>query len=399
MSFVNKNPYFKESISETLKNLGYKELDSDEAQEKIFYCDVSYGTRNNPSYKQCEIVNQLENINLLGNKKLQYDNHCKYYNKRPEYMPMTISFNRSGIDDIGTIFIQNPRESPKVYIVKPENDSFRNGCGIVRNKLELLAHLDAYNMYDDWIIQDYIDNPLLINERKFHFRIYVIYVQTPNYQAAYLSDVGFIYTANKPFREDSYEEDVALSGESSPENVFYVPDDFYKNFGKQVWDNEVRPQLVKITRETLKSVLDTLKCPVNTQKCFKILGYDILINNDYKCYLAEINARGVTYKYPNKEFLDNFYKNILKLVLSPEAIENSTLKKENIPYERILFKKNGELIEGFNGIKRITDNKEINDEQKFNRYYWRIICPIFIIIIILLAFHLLLRSLFHRKRS
>lgn len=381
MSFINNNKYFKESISETLKKMGYSELVNDEQKDKIFYCDVDYNKRTNPTYQKCEIVNQLENVNPLGNKKQQYDLHLKYYKTRPEYIPFTLAFNRDSLDNLNPLFDENNK---KIYILKPENDSFRNGCGLVESKEQLIEHLEDYDIYDDWIIQDYIDDPLLLNNKKFHFRIYVIYIQSKDFQAAYLCRNGFIYTANKEFEKGTFDNDVVLSGESSPANVFYVPEDFQKHFGKKVWDDVVHPQIVKMTRETLKSVLELLKCPLDSQKCFKILGYDILIDKDYKCYLAEINARGVTYKYPNQKFLDTFYKNILKLVLAKEPLTNKELKAENIPYERILFKKDGVVTEGFSGLIRYTPQNELDKNINFNNFYWKILYPFLFIVLILI---------------
>ena len=397
MSFINNNVYFKDSISNTFKNLGYKEFDNNETNDKIFFCDVGYNDRKNPTFEKCMIVNQLENINPLGNKKQQYDYHLQYYKTRPEYIPMTMAFTKDKIEDICNLFVSNPRESPKIYIVKPENDSFRNGVGIVRNKLELMAHMDNFYMYDDWIIQDYIDDPLLIHNRKFHMRIYVIYIQTKDYQCAYLSDVGFIYTSNKDFTKETFENDVVLSGESTPKNVYYIPDDFYRNFSKKTYDEVVKPQIVKITRETLMATLDLLKCPMDEQKCFKIMGYDILINNEYKCFLAEINVRGVTYKYPNKKFLDSFYRNILKLILPESPPSNKELSEKNVPFERILYNRNGVISENFSnnnlGMFRFSEDQLASKRiKKFNDYYMKLVFPFLVFILILLVVHVHLKG-------
>jgi len=387
MSFINKNKHFSDLISEELKKRGFKE--GDENEKKLFYCDITYGKRKNPSYFKCEIVNQLSNVKLLGNKKDQYQNHLNYYQTRPDYLPFTISFNLDTQDLVNDLFMQNPRESPKVFIIKPENDSFRKGVGIVRNRMEFQSHLNKYPKYYNWIIQDYIDDPLLINRRKFHLRIYVIYMQTPEYQVAYLSRNGFMYTANKEFEKGVFDEDVVLSGENAPINVFYLPEDFQKEFGKNIWENVVWNQLVKITRETIKSTLDYLQCPSENQKCFKILGYDILIDKNFKCYLAEINARSVTFKYPNEKFKSSFYKNILEMVLAPEPLSNDELKKKGIPYQRILYKSNGIVSEGFNGIIRqsqILMQEGIESNRKFDRWYWNLFFPFLILILIVITF-------------
>lgn len=378
MSFINKNPYFPDLIRDELEKNGLKEIGDDvDSPAKIHYCDISYGKRNHPSTKKCEIVNQLQDVNILGNKKMQYYNHLKYYKTRPDYIPMTASFRRENIDTVQGLF-----EGTKKFILKPENALSRSGVAIVRNHLELIQHLGNFPKYDAWIIQEYIDNPLLFNDKKFHFRVYVVYLQTSEYQAAYLGKKGFIYTANKEFRPDTIDGDVVLSGENAKENVFYTPEDFIDKFGKNVWDNKIVPQFVKIARETMRSALEHLQCPTLRQKCFKILGYDILIDKDYKCYLAEINARNVSYKYPNEEFRESFYKNILKLVRSNTSLSNQELRAQGIPYERILFQNDGNIIEGFNGIIKIY--QEIRP-SRFNDFFWKFIFPFILIVILILA--------------
>jgi hypothetical protein len=379
MSFINNNPYFHSLISDELKKSGLQELDDPSSSDKIFYCDISYGNRNHPNYSKCEIVNQLQNVNPLGNKKDQYNIHLNYYKTRPDYIPLTISFNRDSLEELKQLFVSNPRDDPPVYIVKPENSLSRTGVGIVRNYLELMSHLDHYSDYKEWIIQDYIDNPLLFNNKKFHFRIYVIYIQTENSTTAYLSKNGFIYTANKEFESDTFDNDIVLSGENSKNNVFYIPEDFTRSFGKQTWDTIVFPQIVKITRETIRSTDEQLKCPAKKQKCFKILGYDILINQDMKCFLAEINARNVSYKYPNQKFKDTFYKNILKIVLAKKSFSTPELMKAKLPYERIFFKNDGTIIEGFNNFK---------NQKTFYNYYRNIFFPFLMLILIFVVFQL-----------
>ena len=143
----------------------------------------------------------------------------------------------------------------------------------------------------------------------------------------------------------------------------------------------VFPQIVKITRETIRSTVEHLKCPAKKQKCFKILGYDILINNDYKCFLAEINARNVSYKYPNQKFKDTFYKNILKLVLSKTSFSTPELIKAKLPYERIFFKNDGTIIEGFT-------NQKFKSQKTFYNYYRNIFFPFLMLILIFVVFQL-----------
>ena len=71
-------------------------------------------------------------------------------------------------------------------------------------------------------------------------------------------------------------------------------------------------------KETVDSVKNKLKC-YNTNNnnflCYKLFGYDILIDDKFRLYLGEINARLITFKYPPINFKKKFYTNILDLIL------------------------------------------------------------------------------------
>ena len=112
------------------------------------------------------------------------------------------------------------------------------------------------------------------------------------------------------------------------------------------------------------------------------MGYDILVDKNFKCYLAEINARNVSYKYPNEEFRESFYKNILKLVRSNTSLSNQELREQGIPYERILFQNDGNIIEGFNGDIKVYQQIQ---PTTFNPFFWRYIFPFILIVLHILA--------------
>ena len=53
----------------------------------------------------------------------------------------------------------------------------------------------------------------------------------------------------------------------------------------------------------MKATIDDLVCvnnKIKNFKCYKLLGYDILINEDFKLYLGEINSRTVNVKFQLK---------------------------------------------------------------------------------------------------
>ena len=299
--------------------------------------------------------------------------------RRKRYIPFTIIFDKSNINKL---MITMKTMDDKKWIIKPENGLSRRGISVINNWLELRDYINKTHI-NDWVLQEYIGNPLLLNKKKFHFRVYAIFIKTENNVSVYIKNNGFIYTANKEYLEVMNDNDRLLSGESSKDNVYYFPKDIINLVGIQNYRKYIFPQFIKIVKETIFSTIDTLKCPNlknKNHKCFKIFGYDILIDNNLKCYLAEINARNISYKYPSKNFIKTFYDDILKLVLSNKSLSNKELKSMNLPFERLIYKKDNDLIEEFK--ENSNPHKLLLNDSRRNIY--------FIIVILLLIFFIII---------
>lgn len=379
MSYYSKNRYFKETIKKKMKDIGITELQPENDMKKIYYCDINYGKRNHPDFKKCMIINQLENVDNLRNKRDQYLNFIKFYGKKKRYIPFTIAFNKKEID---RLMITMNKNKDKRWIVKPENGTFRRGITVLNNWLELKEYVSKYNL-NNWIIQEYIEDPLLLNKKKFHFRVYALYINNKVSTSIYILNYGFMYTANKEYQIEPIDLDRLLSGESSKNNVFMFPNDIISLIGIQNWRKIVKPQFIKIIKETILSTIDTLKCPNSNNldyKCFKFFGYDILIDNKLNCYLAEINARDITFKYPSKKFIKTFYDDMLKLVLLNKSLSNKELKSMNLPFERLIYKNDSNLIEEFK--ENSNPHKLLFNDSRRNIY--------FIIVILLLIFFIII---------
>ena len=49
-------------------------------------------------------------------------------------------------------------------------------------------------------------------------------------------------------------------------------------------------------------------------QCYKLMGYDFLIDENHKVYLGEINVRIISIKFPPKDFKMKMYNDILDIV-------------------------------------------------------------------------------------
>ena len=298
-SYTVKNKYFGTIILDYLKD---KKITINNYYNNIDYYESK-------KCLECLIVNQLVDVSCLGNKRLQYQNNVAY-NPMGTYLPYTMFITNKDIRGIKTKL-----DRYKLWIVKPENGTFRRGIFIINNYHDLSINLKKYK-WNNWIIQQYIDKPLLYNGFKFHMRCYILIVMDKNTINSYIYVNGFMYLSKKKYNYSSI-DDSYLSVEDNPNSVRKFPDDFITAFGYDKY-LYIEPQLNVIVDETIKSVRNKLSC-YNTKrskyKCYKLLGYDILIDDKYKLYLGEINVRLITFKYPPPKFKTILYRDILNLVL------------------------------------------------------------------------------------
>ena len=134
--YVSKNRYFKDIIDDYFKTdwTKYNDINLD----NLNYVDVDYP---NKSCNKCNIINQFKTIDMLSNKKDQYNYILKYNNGvKPDYIPLTISFTKDSIQNIEYLFTNN-----KKWIIKPENSLARKGVTVISSYNECLNWIEKYS--------------------------------------------------------------------------------------------------------------------------------------------------------------------------------------------------------------------------------------------------------------
>ena len=331
--YSNKNKFFHNIIDEKLE----KRLSKDKKEgKKNYLCDIDYVYRF--SYNKCNIVSQLKHTGILGNKWYQYKHFKDWCEKKnrpvPDYIPVTHLINKNEIDEkfLKYLFINKNK-----WIVKPENASFRAGIKVVNNYDSLISWINKY-VNTKWIIQDYIDNPLKLENRKIHFRIYVLLIKTKDYSQVLVYNKGYIFLSKKEYDTNSLDDESNLSGGDTKEQMRLYPHQLIKQYGIYNYKRVLR-QINTIVKDTMNATIDDLVCTnskMKDYKCYKLLGYDILINNDFKLFLGEINSRTVNVKFPIK----NMYENLIDIILEKGPLTNRYLLDNNLNYYSIINKKN-----------------------------------------------------------
>ena len=286
------------------------------------YFDVDYYSRQR--CRKCRVTSQLTNIHMLSNKQQQYNKLVDFKGECPDYLPETFSFTR---DETHTL--KHHFNNTRSWIIKPVGGSFRNGVQVVKSWEEM--HLAVQkSRWKQWVLQRFISPPALCDGRKFHFRVYVLVVKTAQSLDLYIYRQGIMYFAQKPYQltqipanegknqKQGDHAEALLSGGLSTENSFVFPKKFAECFNQHMFDHNIFPQMCHIVQDTIMSVQNEIMCP-NTKnpdyKCFKLLGYDILCDQNFQLYLGEINARRITFKYPPPWMKRQLYHNLLDIVL------------------------------------------------------------------------------------
>ena len=354
--YTNKNRFFGDIIDEKLKD-SIKKDDNDGVNN--YLCDIDYVYRFN--YGKCSIVSQIKRGDILGNKWLQYKNFvdwCKKNKKEvPDYIPETHLIIKN---DLNEKKLRNLFKNKKKWIVKPENASFRAGIHVVNNYESLIEWLNKY-INNKWILQDYIDDPLKIDNKKMHFRIYVLLIKTKKYTQVLIYNKGYIFLSKKEYNKELLDDETNLSGGDSWEQMRLYPHKLIEQYGEENYRKVLR-QINEIVKTTMSATIDNLVCvnnKIKDYKCYKLLGYDILITEDFKLYLGEINSRTVNVKYPIK----NMYENLIEIIKTDGPLSNRYLNQNNLNYYSVIKKcekAKKEKISG-GGLKKMCDNINIKN--------------------------------------
>ena len=260
------------------------------------------------SFLPVQLVNHFEFHSELSNKISLYRNLSKYCKKNSIdlklIVPSTFIFEsklhtfRQSLD----LFRKNLTElsGKAVWILKPS--SLNRGRGI-----EVFSSLDRFDQicssFDDsinFVVQQYIENPLLFNKRKFDIRMWVL-VNHDN--SVYVFRQGYIRTSSEDFSLfDNLENKFvhltnnAVQKESSSYGRFESGNQVsFKDFGIYLMKekgkdfNEIFEEVLKLVEVSVLAVKHKLN-PRGRNFCFEIFGYDFIFDDQCKPWLIEVNT-------------------------------------------------------------------------------------------------------------
>ena len=217
-------------------------------------------------------------------------------------MPMTFILPKEYVGFLETFSELEDREGKMNYwIMKPACSSRGRGITVVNDIAQI-----CYG--EPMVVQRYIKNPLLLNGYKFDLRIYVL-VTSVNPLEMFIYKEGFGRFSTIPYTLDPNDKSnkyIHLTNVSiNKYNVNnYENENSDKIYGgtkvslatlKKTFDEELKIDWDNVIWTKIKSIC--VKAMVAAQNdmdfnpcCFDLYGFDVIIDEDYKISLLEINS-------------------------------------------------------------------------------------------------------------
>lgn len=308
------------TIADVMRGRGWQEVTAESAQPNewdFYWCDREWLKDNyDHSYFQehvkiCHFRNHYEltrkNLmvkNLRRMRKLVEREHGKASGQAFEFYPTTFE-----LPSEYHIFVEEFKKYPgHIWIMKPVAKSQGKGIFLFRKLKDITDWKKGeYNANPDptipapetYVVQRYIHNPYLINGRKFDIRIYVL-VTSYNPLKAWLYRSGFARFSNTRYSlesiDDSYVHltNVAIQ-KTAPD---YDPEKGSKWSLQQLrhyltakhGTETVDKSFSEMDNIFIKCLQSVQKVIINDKHCFEMYGFDILLDENLKPWLIEINA-------------------------------------------------------------------------------------------------------------
>ena len=366
-----KTDFKRPTLNENLEERNWEEVEKDDPDFNFYWASVKTIKTKifNPHYKfrlkNNQIINHFPNHIELTRKDLLIKNFKRFFPKLPkkiksvngEIIELNIKVIPSSfiLPSEYSLFLEEfQKSSDKKYIFKPAGSAQGLGIKLI-TKLSQAKNLSTLiknskkihsSIKEKFVICKYLDNPLLINNRKFDLRTYIlvtnysplkIYRHNSGFARLCFSDYSKI-KKNDP-NKDLYSHLTNVSfqkysnnyndhhGGKWPLRNFYLY--IENNFGKKILD-KLKKDIDKIYIISLKTVSNVI---INDSHCFELYGFDILIDNNFKPWLIEVNASPSLLNTTKQDYFmkKNILNDMINVLFPPDWFK----KKKNNEEEEI----------------------------------------------------------------
>jgi len=207
-----------------------------------------------------------------------------------------------------------------LWLLKPTNLNRGRGIHVFRDLENLKELITKYchketatnddpnliNMHNSFIIQKYIEKPLLINNRKFDIRVWVLFTSELD---CYFFKEGYLRTSSTEYKIDLENVDDkfvhltnnAIQKYSDKYGSFEDGNQMsFENFQKYLNDHypekginlaeDMLPIMKNMVKKTVLAARKKLESSPCLKSSFEIFGYDFIIDEDFNLWLIEVNT-------------------------------------------------------------------------------------------------------------
>lgn len=180
----------------------------------------------------------------------------------------------------------NPSGSD-IYIMK-KNIQRKEGLKLTKDFFEILQ-----GSSDDYkVVQKYINNLYLINERKVNLRIYILIVIKDDIVYFYLSNIGKCIYTNKKYNSNDFDFESNITSYKLDMTVYKDhPRNFdqlkkYINTGEQLFDN-IENLFITVSKCLSRNFYQSNN--IKGSITFQLFGADVIFDKQLNPYLLEFN--------------------------------------------------------------------------------------------------------------
>ena len=235
--------------------------------------------------------------------------HCKFEFFRHFYpmdgLPETYAIKN------GTWFSSKPAQKDTLYFVKEPRTDAAKGINIF-NDLSLIEQKARDNPDDFFIVQPAIENPLLLDKKKFDIRIFCTVVT--NDSINFLLRVfkqGYIKTCEAPFDPKSDNQYAQMSNANSEEsNTNSRRINFDPSF--ELYET-LFPKIISTIQDLFNKAMPHF-ANVSGDKLVWVTAWDFIFDENHNPYLIEINNEPA---WVNQKAWSNFYSHMVVNSIEP----------------------------------------------------------------------------------
>lgn len=263
-------------------------------------------------------------------------------------------------------------ESKPIYILKPCDGCQGKGIKLAMNMDDIVHNME----FDAMICQQYITNPLLWNGYKFDIRFYVL-ITSVKHLRIYVYNEGIVRLATEKYELPDATNINNMYMHLTNYSINKNSEKFNEDLSKQSLERlnaflrelgvdltalyaKINDIIVKTIltgyKPILKEYIETFKNYVYREACFQLLGFDIILDNQYNPYLLEIN-KNASLKRPtaiDKLIKTKLTRDLFNILNLNEARFRGDILRDNLNY---------------NSYKKYNIEHEIQNRGDFRMVY------------------------------